>query len=381
VSAQRQRLEAGTQFRLPPRPMTRERMRWYVDIQDTVYYNDGRIHAQPTIHDDDAYAKKQGLPGIIADGMISTNWILSLLIDVFGADAAKRRPDACGSGTSVRRCSRGSGARHARVRSPARQRRRRHALRARRVVRGRHRQESDGRRGARACEGALTGANRDFRRTSMPLQHVKLDVADYVATVTLDRPPVNAFNRVIRQEIVDTFDALHDRDDVRAVVLTANGKTFCAGADIKERAQLTGEAGDDGRLNRLVREVFYSVMECSKPVIAAVNGHALGAGFALTLCCDILLAADDAIFAMPEVDVGLAGGVKFLQRHFTPSKARRSGSRASGFPRASCTGWRARGMRGRPALMPAAAMAIARTLRRRVRWRSGMLARSTSSRT
>jgi len=85
------RFEAGTQFRLPPRPMTRERMRWYVDIQDTVYYDDGRIHPQPpTIHDDDAYAKKQGLPGIIADGMISTNWILSLLVDVFGPDAASR---------------------------------------------------------------------------------------------------------------------------------------------------------------------------------------------------------------------------------------------------------------------------------------------------
>jgi len=157
----------------------------------------------------------------------------------------------------------------------------------------------------------------------MDHQHVKLDLADFVATVTLDRPPVNAFNRAIRQEVVETFDALHDRDDVRVVVLTGNGKVFCAGADIKERAQLAGEAGESGRLNRLVREVFYSVMECGKPVIAAVNGPALGAGFALTLCCDILLAADDAIFAMPEVDVGLAGGVKFLQRHFTPSKARR----------------------------------------------------------
>jgi enoyl-CoA hydratase len=152
---------------------------------------------------------------------------------------------------------------------------------------------------------------------------VKVDVAARVATVTLDRPPVNAFNRAIRQQVIDTFDALHDRDDVRAIVLTGHGKVFCAGADIKERAQLTPEAGLDGRLNRLVREVFYSVMECGKPVIAAVNGPALGAGFALVLCCDILLSADDAIFAMPEVDVGLAGGVKFLQRHFTPSKARR----------------------------------------------------------
>lgn len=81
----RPRVEAGTEFRLAPRTMTRERMRWYVDIQDTVYYDDGRIHMQaPTIHDDPGYAQKQGLPGIIADGMISTNWIMSLLIDVFG---------------------------------------------------------------------------------------------------------------------------------------------------------------------------------------------------------------------------------------------------------------------------------------------------------
>src|SRR5258706_5655731 len=87
----RMRFEAGSEFRLPPRPMTRERMRWYVDIQDTVQFDDGRIHPQaPTIHDDDAYARKQGLPGIIADGMISTNWILSLLVDVFGDDAARK---------------------------------------------------------------------------------------------------------------------------------------------------------------------------------------------------------------------------------------------------------------------------------------------------
>jgi enoyl-CoA hydratase/carnithine racemase len=157
----------------------------------------------------------------------------------------------------------------------------------------------------------------------MDLKNLQLDVADFVATVTLNRPPVNAFGRAIREEMIRVFDALHDRDDVRAIVLTANGHCFCAGADIKERTQMTGEPGEYGTLNRLVREVFYSVMECSKPVIAAINGPALGAGFALTLCCDIIVASDNAVFAMPEVDVGLAGGVKFLQRHLTPSKARR----------------------------------------------------------
>ena len=89
--AQRTRLQPGTEFRLPMRLMTRERMRWYVDIQETVQQDTGRIVTQPpTIHDDDAYAKKQGLPGIISDGMVSTNWILGLLVDVFGPDAATR---------------------------------------------------------------------------------------------------------------------------------------------------------------------------------------------------------------------------------------------------------------------------------------------------
>jgi 3-hydroxybutyryl-CoA dehydratase len=78
-------LKIGSEWRAAPREMTRERMRWYVDAQPTVAHDDGRIHTQePTIHDDDDYAKSQGLPGIIADGMISTNWIMGLLLDTFG---------------------------------------------------------------------------------------------------------------------------------------------------------------------------------------------------------------------------------------------------------------------------------------------------------
>jgi enoyl-CoA hydratase/carnithine racemase len=72
---------------------------------------------------------------------------------------------------------------------------------------------------------------------------LKLEVADCVATVTLDRPPVNAMNRAMREEIVRVFDELHDRTDVRAVVLTAAGKAFCAGADLKERPGIAGEHG------------------------------------------------------------------------------------------------------------------------------------------
>jgi enoyl-CoA hydratase len=149
----------------------------------------------------------------------------------------------------------------------------------------------------------------------------KVDVADFVATVRLDRPPVNAQNRRFREEIIAIFDTLSDQKNVRAVVLTGEGKTFSAGADLKERPD-PGESGGYPRHNRLVRESFNAVMECEKPVIAAVNGAAIGAGCVLALCCDILLVAETAFFAMTEVDVGLAGGVSYVRRFFRESDAR-----------------------------------------------------------
>lgn len=155
------------------------------------------------------------------------------------------------------------------------------------------------------------------------MSNVRIEVRDFIATITLDRPPVNATSIAVREDITKAFDIMVDRDDVRAVVFTGAGKLFCAGADIKERTQLMGEDGEYSALNRLTREMFYSILECPKPVVAAVNGSALGAGMALALCCDIILAADHAVFGMPEIDVGLAGGVKYLQRHLTPSKTRR----------------------------------------------------------
>ncbi|MSP89655.1 MAG: enoyl-CoA hydratase/isomerase family protein [Alphaproteobacteria bacterium] len=157
----------------------------------------------------------------------------------------------------------------------------------------------------------------------MTIETIGLAVADHIATVTLQRPPVNALNRAARQAFIDIFDMLNDRTDVRCIVLTGSGRTFCAGADIKERAGLADEPGIQLKLNRLVRDLFLSIKECSKPVIAAVNGPAIGAGMCLALSCDILLAADTATFAMPEIDVGIAGGIKFLAPHFSPSKTRR----------------------------------------------------------
>jgi enoyl-CoA hydratase len=156
----------------------------------------------------------------------------------------------------------------------------------------------------------------------MELTTCRFGVEEGVATITLDRPPVNAQNRRLREEVTRLFDACSDREDVRCVVLTGAGKSFSAGADIKERVGLVREPGDYIGHNRLTREFFYAPMDCLKPVICAANGPAIGAGFALMLACDILIASDTCWVQMPELDVGLAGGAKFLAEHFSRSTSR-----------------------------------------------------------
>jgi enoyl-CoA hydratase len=147
--------------------------------------------------------------------------------------------------------------------------------------------------------------------------------APNVAVVTLARPPVNALGREIREAMLRVFDRLEASAEVRCIVLTARGHVFCAGADIKEKKIFSDGDGDYVRANRLTRDAFFCVVDSSKPIIAAVNGAALGAGFVLAACCDMILAADTAVFGMPEIDVGQGGGASFLQRILPPSKVRR----------------------------------------------------------
>lgn len=151
---------------------------------------------------------------------------------------------------------------------------------------------------------------------------VKLDVTDGVGLVTLDRPPVNALSREMRRLIVATFDEISARDDIRCAVLTGAGKVFCAGADLKDRPD-PETPGDFLEHNRITRETGNAIRECAKPVIAAVNGAALGAGLGLMAACDILYAAEEATFGMPEINVGLAGGASMLRTLFGRSTARR----------------------------------------------------------
>src|SRR3981189_815061 len=157
---------------------------------------------------------------------------------------------------------------------------------------------------------------------TMDLEQFRLDIADGIATVTFDRPPVNAQNRRTRDELIRIFDEISDRDDIRVAILTGAGNMFSAGADLKERVDLVHEPGDYVRHNRLVREFFYAVTDCTKPVIAAGNGPAIGAGFVLMLACDIMIASDNAYFSMPEINVGLAGGARFLMEHVGRSRTR-----------------------------------------------------------
>lgn len=147
--------------------------------------------------------------------------------------------------------------------------------------------------------------------------------APHVAQVTLHRPPVNALGRATRETMLRVFDRLEADAAVRSIVLTARGHVFCAGADIHEKQMLSSTDGDHVRANRLTRDVFFCLVDSSKPVIAAVNGAALGAGFVLAACCDMILAAETAVFGMPEIDVGQGGGASVLQRILPPSKVRR----------------------------------------------------------
>ena len=156
----------------------------------------------------------------------------------------------------------------------------------------------------------------------MDLELIRLDIADHIAVVTMDAPPVNAQNKQFNLEMAYVFDTISDRSDARGAVLTGAGKVFSAGADMKARGNL-GDPGEKWQHSRRARESYHAIRECQKPVIAALNGPALGAGLAVAASCDILVAAEEASLGLPEIDVGLLGGGKHAQRLFGHSRLRR----------------------------------------------------------
>ena len=165
------------------------------------------------------------------------------------------------------------------------------------------------------------------------LTQLKVSIADHIATLTMDSPPVNALTRVLNDELTLALDRISEMDEVRVVVLTGAGKVFCAGADLKGRAENIKGLGDMMAHSRRTRECFHAIRECAKPVIAAINGAALGSGLAMAASSDILIASDKGSLGMPEVDVGLLGGCRHAMRLFSHSRLRRmalTGYRLSG---------------------------------------------------
>jgi enoyl-CoA hydratase len=153
------------------------------------------------------------------------------------------------------------------------------------------------------------------------LETVKCDITeDHVAVVRLDNPPVNAHSAQMLLDLPLMFDRLSDLDEVRAVVLTGQGKIFCAGADLKGRGER--QPGAHWQTSRSARECYHSIRECTKPVVAAINGAALGGGLAIVASCDILIASEKASLGLPEIDVGLLGGQTHAQRLFSHSRLR-----------------------------------------------------------
>ena len=145
-------------------------------------------------------------------------------------------------------------------------------------------------------------------------ENIKTENKDGVLVITVDRPKVlNALNAQTVQEIGAAFDAARDDDSVKAVVLTGGGeKAFVAGADIGELAQMTPITGKT--TSEKGQRVFRAIEKFPKPVIAAVNGFALGGGCELALACHIRIASEKAQLGLPEVTLGIIPGYGGTQR-------------------------------------------------------------------
>ena len=153
---------------------------------------------------------------------------------------------------------------------------------------------------------------------------IRVDLADGVATITLNRPEsLNALNAAMRRELLAAIKAVRREDAVRAVVITGAGRGFCSGADLRG-----GSAERDFRrvLTDEYNPLVTAIREMPKPVIAAVNGVAAGAGVSLALACDLVYAAEDARFIQAFVRIGLvpdSGSTRTLVRALGRHRAAR----------------------------------------------------------
>ncbi|MGA2532665.1 MAG: enoyl-CoA hydratase-related protein [Candidatus Aminicenantales bacterium] len=147
----------------------------------------------------------------------------------------------------------------------------------------------------------------------MDYQILKTTVSEGIATVTVSRPQaLNALNSRFFQEMNSLLAELGRRDDVKVLIITGEGKAFAAGADIAEMVLKTQSEGHE--FSRAGQKTFRSLELFAKPVIAAVNGFALGGGAELAMACDVRVASSKAKFGQPEVNLGVIPGYGATQR-------------------------------------------------------------------
>jgi enoyl-CoA hydratase/carnithine racemase len=152
---------------------------------------------------------------------------------------------------------------------------------------------------------------------------VRLDTANGIGTIRLERPPMNALNAQVQEELRAAAQTAAAEGEIRAVIVYGGEKVFAAGADIKEMADLSyvDMAAGAGA----VSSALQAVAQIPKPVVAAITGYALGGGCELALACDWRVAAEDAKLGQPEIKLGIipgAGGTQRLARLVGPAKAK-----------------------------------------------------------
>ncbi|KZE54682.1 enoyl-CoA hydratase [Brevibacillus parabrevis] len=142
--------------------------------------------------------------------------------------------------------------------------------------------------------------------------HWNVEIADRVATVTISNPPANALGKAVLDELSELLDQLENNADVKAIVLTGEGRFFIAGADIKEFTQLAPAEAE--AMARSGQALFDRLETFPKPIIAAINGACLGGGLELAMACHIRFAAVEAKLGLPELNLGLIPGYGGTQR-------------------------------------------------------------------
>lgn len=156
---------------------------------------------------------------------------------------------------------------------------------------------------------------------------VKVDIKDQIATVTLCNPEIhNAFNADMVSALTKAFSELSKNKEVRAIVLRGEGKSFCAGGDLKwMKSTLSYSYEENIEDAKKLANMFKTINECSKPVTGRVHGAAIGGGVGLVSVCDMVCAIESAIFSLSEVKIGLLPAVisPFVLRKVAPGEARR----------------------------------------------------------